>query len=892
MSEGTTNPVVTQVSLNENLNGGKVIDFVYDRNLNSLVSDWSAKVYGGTFVAGNTITFQGAMTNGYILRAYVDSDGFWQLSGKDAGIRLMRTLPIDNEGKNLPKNTGIIGLIRHLATFCGLTLTTEETEPSGFNKIHCRCLVSGQTCAEAIAELALYGGMVCYITNSGKLCVTTVSKTGTSFDDNTVIEDNNSVIDSEGYADYVTVNLARDVTEDDETEKETIGESPSFSTKVIEGTYTVGEQNTYFSGIDDILDDYGKKGIGLTGSYKVTLHKPLGFVTNYEAKVKTDEGLQITFTEEHNYDIKTKTKWRGEDDEDQTEVMMVAFAESNYKTTKEVKGKYTATFGDDTLELEFTETTTEEMHRYFKKYDEVNELSIPYQYKVDWSDVTSEVLPVSEETILRYTKRTGQDNDPIPNNDYPLRQYTPPFDSNIRRVYRRFREHRNQTMIVCSEVEVTYKAEDVGTITALRQNDKLLITDRESATVRPLDPSENSATTGDGAGIYSVNKRVVQIRRAVSKEWVAVYKYKITFDRYDKDGNPIYTATYSWDDGGQKWYVKNGLYPKDTTKMSQVEQLDWLYEQCYAKFTTASNGVQVTYGQSSITSPWNYRELEGKRKIVYNKEQGLVARFVTNIEDWFDFVRNSPKSFDVCPFYDGGECSIYALHEFPGQENTTGCYYEDGQPWPSYTYCARVKEAIKYVKENYSQDINVDTDAVKAVAGETTTAVSGFEDYQFSVETISGKKLSDEDAQSLANTLAENILKVKKSKGVMKVVAVPYDTSKELGKAIRGIRYDWGNLRTEYTYFADETTLPSFLGTNIANLSAWVTRKENIKQNRVVLGKVVEIDEKHKIYTVMIRGSEKIQCRSKIGNILSVNDTVVINRSSGYFGKGVIISLL
>ena len=72
--------------------GGKLVNFQYSRSLNELIGSWSAEVASGNFTAGDTFSVP-CMKNGLIANVYKDPDGMIHLSGKDAGVRLMRTTP-------------------------------------------------------------------------------------------------------------------------------------------------------------------------------------------------------------------------------------------------------------------------------------------------------------------------------------------------------------------------------------------------------------------------------------------------------------------------------------------------------------------------------------------------------------------------------------------------------------------------------------------------------------------------------------------------------------------------------------------------------------------------------------------------------------------------------
>ena len=187
-------------TLNSAKNGGRITDFNYSHSLNELVGSWSATIAGGTFKAGNSISFDNVMKNGIISHAYKDSSGLWHVEGKDAGVQLMKSTPdIDT----LPEGNAKT-VICYLADFCSISLDMTGNGLSGFNV---RSVISGSTCAEAILELAMFSGMIAYINHNGALVIKQPSTSTLNLED--VIDDSESNIDLDGYATQVLVNLNR-----------------------------------------------------------------------------------------------------------------------------------------------------------------------------------------------------------------------------------------------------------------------------------------------------------------------------------------------------------------------------------------------------------------------------------------------------------------------------------------------------------------------------------------------------------------------------------------------------------------------------------------------------------------------------------------------------------
>ena len=105
-------------SLDDAKNGGKISAFNYSHSLNELSGSWSASAAGGTFKAGNSISFDGVMENALITRAYKNSEGLWQIEGYDAGVKLMKSIPNISD---LPTGNAK-SVISALAQSCGISL--------------------------------------------------------------------------------------------------------------------------------------------------------------------------------------------------------------------------------------------------------------------------------------------------------------------------------------------------------------------------------------------------------------------------------------------------------------------------------------------------------------------------------------------------------------------------------------------------------------------------------------------------------------------------------------------------------------------------------------------------------------------------------------------------
>lgn len=411
-------------NLPDSKNGGKITAFNYSHSLNELVGSWSANIAGGTFKAGNSISFGNVLKNAIITRAYKDSSGLWHIEGKDAGVKLMRSTP---DAADLPKGDART-VIRYLAEFCDIdsSISVGNHGLTGFNV---RSVITGSTCAEAILELAMFSGYIAFIDNNGKLNVKKPALSTPSFSGADIIDDSGSDFDLDGYATHVLVSLTRknvenDSGDDDEQVEYYSGTTPSTNTEIV--SYS---------------------GLLPNGHYSYDILKPFN-VTKRAYSSITQNGVTVTNTEEHNYDYKHKTIWR-----DNTEYVLFAFCEKSYTLTRITEGEYTTQAGNT---AHFKETTTETMQRSFSGK---SNLGVPD----DWTD---EIDFVSSESIQRSTVREGS---AVPDDNMPA--YAPPFDSQITRTFTRSNFGKS---MFCNEVEQSYEARQVGSIAPIKVEGKLV----------------------------------------------------------------------------------------------------------------------------------------------------------------------------------------------------------------------------------------------------------------------------------------------------------------------------------------------------------------------------------------------------------------------------------
>lgn len=404
-------------------NGGKISAFNYSRSLNELVGSWSANVAGGTFKAGDAISFSNVLNNGIISRAYKDSSGLWHIEGKDAGVKLMRSTP---DISDLPKGNAK-SVLSYIAEFCDISLSMQGNGLEGFNV---RSIITGSTCAEAVLELAMFSGCIAFIDNYGRLNISTPERSKPTFSNEFIIDDSGSDFDLDGYATHVLVSITRKNIDTD-------------------SNYDDDEQIEYFSGTtpNTTPDTVSYSGLLPNGTFSYSILQPFN-VTKSASSSVTQNGVTVTTNEEHEYEYKHKTIWR-----DNTEYVLFAFCEKSYTLTRVTEGDYYTSTGNN---AHFKETTIETMNREFSAFDAVG---VPDDWK-------GQIDMIDSETISRSTVREGANN---PGQNMP--PYAPPFDAVITRSFSR--DNRGKALFV-HEIEQSYEARQVGTIAPIKSNGQLL----------------------------------------------------------------------------------------------------------------------------------------------------------------------------------------------------------------------------------------------------------------------------------------------------------------------------------------------------------------------------------------------------------------------------------
>lgn len=448
----------------------------------------------------------------------------------------------------------------------------------------------------------------------------------------------------------------------------------------------------------------------------------------------------------------------------------------------------------------------------------------------DWTD---DIPFVSSETIQRSTVREGA---VTPDNDMP--PYAPPFDSHISRTFTRSNFGKS---LFCNEVEQSYEAKQVGSIAPVKLNGQLI-------------PHFLQGTN-------------LAIQTHSTPQWVLVNRYTDYYEQYNDDGDCIISTKSEYNDEGSKWLSEHAM------NSTGDDNLDAL-QQAYAKFSQLSNGLEVNIAQSNFSNnQWNFIELQGRTKS-YSQQTSVLD----NVSEWYD--NGQYVYFERCPHYTNSSCSVFTLDD--NENPSTGCFRKKGTLF--WTHCPRAEAALNLARQN-------DKALVDSVIIGTASA-SGFNKkfvgYQRDI--YIDEVISDSDAQNIADSIAQNILTVKGSKGIRRTVTVPYNPSYSPNGWIIEVSHDWENLTTSVTYL-DKTddNIPDFMiSQSVANIAAFVAARENSRHNASRYGKVTAVSGNS--YTVNVAGS-LTKCTTKLRNVRA-DDVVLVQFPAGNKLNGVIINRL
>ena len=417
--------------------------------------------------------------------------------------------------------------------------------------------------------------------------------------------------------------------------------------------------------------------------------------------------------------------------------------------------------------------------------------------------------------------------------------YSPPFDSQVVRTFHRGIRGKS---LVCNETETTYEARQIGSISPVKINGELV----------------PHFMLGSNLAIQTHS----------TPQWVPIKTYRTYYEQYDDDGECKVSTRSEYCDEGSEWLTANALSDTGDEDLNE-------YEKAYAKFSQQSHGLEVSVGSSQISSSWQFLELQGRTRSYENIEDK------TNLGDisaWYD--NGEYINSQVCPHYNSKQCSVYML----AGDNTKNCTELNSYGlFPmrfNFRSCPRAIAALNLAREQDSAQVEA---PIIGTASVKTGAKVGYQRDIYIDEII-----SDEQAQTIANNIAANILAVKGTKGIRKTVTIPYDASYIPNGSIIEVSHDWENLQTSVTYL-DDGDIPEFMiSQSVSGIASFVLARENARQNIPQYGSVVSYSDGYALVKI---GNSTVSCTTKLKN-LGVNDIVLVAFVAGNKVRGQVIARL
>ena len=442
---------------------------------------------------------------------------------------------------------------------------------------------------------------------------------------------------------------------------------------------------------------------------------------------------------------------------------------------------------------------------------------------------------VDKETLIRSTVREGA---PAPKDDMPA--YSPEFDCKIERVFER--KSFSNNVLACNETETRYEERQVGSISPVKVDGELV-----------------------PHFMFGSN---LAIQTHSTPKWVPIKTYRAYWEKYDSDGECEISTRSEYCDDGAEWLSANGINDTGDEELNE-------YEKAYAKFSQNSQGLDVSVGSSQIEITWQFLELQGRTKSLVNKGDSVNLGDVSSWYDNGDYL----NSLIVCPHISSKQCNVCTL----AGDNTTNCTelnsYGNFPVNFDFRKCERAKAALQKARE---QDVAAISSPIIGMASLSKT-IAGYQ-RDIYVDEV----LKDDAAQTIADTIAANILSVKSNKGIRKTVTIPYDASILPNGTITEVNHDWANMQTSVTYL-DSGDIPDFMiSQSVASVASFVAARENARRNIPKYGVVISVSKNN--VTVQI-GNSQVSCTTRLKNI-GMNDIVLVIFAAGNKLRGQVIARL
>jgi hypothetical protein len=442
----------------------------------------------------------------------------------------------------------------------------------------------------------------------------------------------------------------------------------------------------------------------------------------------------------------------------------------------------------------------------------------------DWD---GDLNAVSEEKYSRVTVRTGGVE-----LQAGMLPYAPEYDVKRTRKYSRVNFGRG---VLCFETDLKYEKRNVGVLSGVEKNQV------------PIEVK--------GSRLALETLRV--------PKWVLIKSFRTMYEQYKDNGEVEVSSRTEWSDNGSAWLIANKFAE------SGGEETD-AYQESYAKFSDASEPMEISVGSGAnlSTSIWQYLELPGRQKYYTEAEDSTPI----DSESWYQNGGYVPSK--ICPHYtpQGYKCEISdidAIGGFSGEK----CPYR-GRGWQS---CVRARAALEEARQN--EDRPLIEPPVIGMASIASTPPCSYQ-REFYIDDI----ISESQAQSIANTVASNILSVKGSKGLRRTVVIPLDISIQPNGTIATVSHDWKGMNTTLS-LRITGTVPSFaIPSSAAGVADGIADRNAGRNTRPRVGTVTSIDDTTGDVYVTV-GSATYICTTRLVNI-GVGDSVLMTMVAGNTMRG------
>ncbi|MDR1205055.1 MAG: hypothetical protein LBL26_06195 [Peptococcaceae bacterium] len=851
-------PVKYTYSLDGAINGHALLSLSYSAKKWSLIGSWNATVgpmeggaYDlGQFPLGGRIDFE-ALKKAVILSRKPNKNKSWNLSGSDIARLLDRTAP---DPSRLPAG-GVNTLVAALCEKCGVPCSVTQGLPSSV-VADARALVSATKAADIIVELAQLSGCLAYI----DISTGTLKFSGAGGDDDTpsytdgeILENGGDELDLDNYAKGVCVILHRKKNDDeDEGDPEDppghyfYGLAPpglsteSFSGEGISGskimplnlpvslTSTTNE-TVYLS--DSFQDPKNPGSAVRFGSVEITVETAESF--EYGRGHRTNEGTGPAGGAPNptSYGPSYRDYWdipRGQEGpphyNGNTQHREYKWVEKSHRKTTVVTKEMTG----PVINITVRETTTEETERTFD----------------------SGCLLTKETYSSRTTREfvSSSWGNSIPDNIKDLFGGTAPdFNEETSKEFQ-----RAGNVLMARTTRKVNEQQEVG------KWSPVLVWNQ-----KPGEPGEwepKTMSPGDSPD----DIRPLAVKAVTFPAPVQHVKVETDKEFFGDNGEVAIKTHGVVSDGGGSYVLAKGWIP-----LTDKQGTGLAYAVCTA-FSSQSAEASVSMEGGSPSDD-----------IIQSETYEGVTWYWDNVpggDSWYDPATGGyAQRGGACPHYSGGNCNIAGI-DVIWDYTERKCPNRNGENWSG---CPRALAALENQKAG-------DKDAQFAPPivchSDTYPAPGTYEPVHFRNvyirDDIPGgtREERDEAAAAIGVTLANNLLRVYSRRGWVRTVTVPLDTSVHISGTVMSVSHDFKAKKTTLTYRVGGE-VPDFLNSNSPqSMSFYIWERENNRNTRSVIGKVLAIESKSRVRVQV--GDGEIMCSSNIIS-LKAGDSVLISLPAG-----------